>query len=231
MKIVVDCETGGLDPIKHSLFTAAFVHVPSFDMFSLNIREPIFIATPEALKINGLDLGAIATVGQPPSECLVELHKWLRKVAKMREGKVDKDTIRVTPIGHNVGFDRGFLRRMYAMGCPREKPVADQLALFENIWSYRALDTCSTARFLMEAGVLPGLKRAGLDALLEYFHIDLQYSRHSALGDALATAEVYCKLIETVGGSVLGDQSCDSSPVLCLTSESSTPPTGDDTST
>jgi DNA polymerase III epsilon subunit-like protein len=232
MKIVVDCETGGLDPVKHSLFTAAFVHVPSFDTFSLTVREPILIATPEALKINGLDLGAIATVGQPPNACLVELHKWLQKVAKLREGMADKDAVRVTPVGHNVGFDRSFLRRLYAMGCPREKPITDQLALFEGIWSYRILDTCSTARFLKEAGVLPGLKRAGLDALIKYFHIKMEHARHSALGDALATAEVYCKLVEAVGGSVhLGDQSCDSSPVPCLTSESSTPHIEDSTST
>jgi DNA polymerase-3 subunit epsilon len=43
--------------------------------------------------------------------------------------------------------------------------------------------------------VLPGLRRWGLDALIEYYDLKCR-ARHRAWGDALVTAELLLRLLE-----------------------------------
>lgn len=78
---------------------------------------------------------------------------------------------------HNARFDWRFvseeMRRARA-----EAPNGDRLC---------------TVRFAKR--VLPGLRRFGLDALIEYYGLECR-ARHRAWGDALVTAEVLLRLLE-----------------------------------
>lgn len=80
-------------------------------------------------------------------------------------------------VAHNARFDwrfvAGEMRRTSA-----EVPVGDRLC---------------TVRFAKR--ILPGLRRYGLDALIEYYGLECR-ARHRAWGDALVTAEVLLRLLE-----------------------------------
>lgn len=80
-------------------------------------------------------------------------------------------------VAHNVRFDWRFvvseMQRARA-----EAPSGERLC---------------TVRFAKR--VLPGLRRYGLDALIEYYDLDCR-ARHRAWGDALATAELLVRLLE-----------------------------------
>jgi len=80
-------------------------------------------------------------------------------------------------VAHNVRFDwrfvEGEMRRARA-----EAPVGDRLC---------------TVRFAKR--ILPGLRRYGLDALIDYYDLDCR-ARHRAWGDALVTAELLVRLLE-----------------------------------
>jgi len=82
-------------------------------------------------------------------------------------------------VGHNVPFDIAMLRRECELGeLPwRQPPYLDTLLLAA------AMDL-----------PVPGLS---LETLAEYFAVDV-HGRHTALGDALVTAEIYVRMIPTL---------------------------------
>ena len=92
----------------------------------------------------------------------------------------------ITLVGHNIAFDRNFLAVFFArLGRP-----------FEPRFSHRTIDTHSLAAALRDAGRLP-LANLSSSALFEHFGIVVpEARRHTALGDALGTFELYWKLVE-----------------------------------
>ena len=80
-------------------------------------------------------------------------------------------------VAHSVGFDWGFVREeMRRAGTPA--PEGPRLC------------TVQLARRL-----LPGLERRGLDALAEYYGVEIR-ERHRARGDAIATARCLLKMLD-----------------------------------
>jgi DNA polymerase-3 subunit epsilon len=86
--------------------------------------------------------------------------------------------------GHNVAFDQAFLERFLAgQGRTPER------------FSHRLVDTHSLAAALRDAGRLD-LADLNSSALFAHFGIEVpEEKRHTALGDALATFELYWKLV------------------------------------
>jgi DNA polymerase-3 subunit epsilon len=92
----------------------------------------------------------------------------------------------ITLAGHNVAFDQAFL----------EVFLASQGREMEPRFSHRLVDTHSLAAGLRDAGRLP-LANLSSTALFAHFGILVpEDKRHTALGDALATFELYWKLVE-----------------------------------
>jgi DNA polymerase-3 subunit epsilon len=89
-------------------------------------------------------------------------------------------------VGHNVAFDRGFLAVFFAR----------QEHLLEPRISHRIIDTHSLAAALRDAGKLK-VESLSSSALFSHFGILIpEEKRHTALGDALGTFELYWKLVE-----------------------------------
>ena len=87
--------------------------------------------------------------------------------------------------GHNVGFDRAFLGAF----------LEAQGHALEPRFSHRLVDTHGIAAALRDAGKLP-MENLGSDQLFAHFGIQVpEDRRHTALGDALATFELYWKLV------------------------------------
>jgi DNA polymerase-3 subunit epsilon len=80
-------------------------------------------------------------------------------------------------VAHNVRFDWRFVASEMERA-RAEIPTGDHLC---------------TVRFAKRA--LPGLRRFGLDSLIDYYGLDCR-ARHRAWGDALVTAEVLLLLLE-----------------------------------
>lgn len=182
--LVVDTETGGLDPVRCSLLTLGAIVwedgrlVAEREWF---VREPRFEIDPSSLKEHQVDLRAVAAEGRAPADVARELVEFARPHFPGE---------RISLAGHNVGFDAGFLKRMFAMG------GAD----YEANFSHRLIDTASILGVLNLAGRLP-LKSRGLSEAVAHFGIPVDAARrHTALEDARITAHLLTRLVELVRG-------------------------------
>jgi DNA polymerase-3 subunit epsilon len=182
--IVWDTETGGLDPNKQSILTLGVVAWQDgsiADEMLLEIAEPEIIAEERALKINGISVAHLATVGDTPLAAVMKIKNFLLKNGFFK-------TVYVA--GHNVPFDVGFIKRLYTLAGED----------YDKTFSYRVLDTMTLALALDQVGRLPGLRSTGLDGLCSRFGINIRGSaaRHNALEDARATAKLLTKLLDMV---------------------------------
>ena len=92
---------------------------------------------------------------------------------------------KITPLGQNFGFDRGFIKTWLTWG------------VYDEVFDYHYNDTMIVANFLnnvagMKAERVP-FTRVGLSNLARAF--DVQFAHHDALEDCVATAAVYRKML------------------------------------
>ena len=180
---IIDTETGGLDPNRYSLLTLGVVvweQQSILDEFEMSVAEPEITTEEEAMAVNQCDVDLIRRNGLSPGNAVASLESFLRK-----HFNIGAEQISVA--GHNVSFDLAFLRRLYGL-------ANKEFRLF----SHRVLDTASVIQFLSLAGRLP-LQEAGSNQAFEYFGIRFNKGvRHTALGDARATAALLNQLLDTM---------------------------------
>lgn len=134
---------------------------------------------PEALKVNGFTEERIRTEGISPSTAALN---FLRFCWKNIPGSIDGELI--TLGAHAVGYDTHFLYRLFrAAGCPE---------VYDKTFNYRTVDTAATARFLIDAGILP-LAKPTSETLFEFFGCKPDKA-HDALSDTKATVTLYKKM-------------------------------------
>lgn len=180
--LIIDTETGGLDPIKHSILSLGAVVWEDGvlgEEFEVLIREDPIIAEPRALEVNGIDVETHR--GATPTMAVDMLNVFL--LDQFEQGEMP-----IVLGGHNTHFDIGFLKRLFGL--------AGRVSSMTSLFSHRIMDTMIAARFLRMAGKIPEGKE-GLSCLLEYFNIQVEPGkRHSALADARATGTLLTCLIE-----------------------------------
>ena len=182
--IVLDTETGGLDPAVQSILSLAASPFGTVGgHFHVFIKEPEIVANQSALNINKIDLDWLRAHGVEPAPAVLALETYLTGLF----GPINPKN-RIVLIGHNVGFDVGFLKRLYRM--------AGQEKRYDAIYSYRTLDTAAIARFLILAGVLPLTEASGA-ALGKFFKCE-PTTEHDALADAISTWHTLRHLIRLV---------------------------------
>ena len=176
--LFIDTETGGLDPLRHSLLSIGLVvweNLEILDEKEILINDGRLIATDEALSINGIDLDDHAKHALDPASAIVELNSFVR--LHYNAGEL------ITLAGHNVCFDISFLKHF----------LHDNNIQFGRLFSHRSIDTSSILYYLYLSGKLK-VKAISSSEAFEHFGITVE-GRHTALGDARATAQLFSLLI------------------------------------
>ena len=176
--LFIDTETGGLDPDKHSLLSLAMVvweDMEIIDSQEILINDGILSVTEEALSVNKIDLEKHKQSAVSPPEAM---EKILAFIGKHFPGQ-DK----ISLAGHNVHFDVNFLRSFFSANDKN----------FSEFFSHRMIDTASILYYLYLAGQLEQ-KAISSDKAFELFNIRVE-GRHTALGDVVATATLFNKLL------------------------------------
>lgn len=180
--LFIDTETGGLDPRKHSLLSVGLVVGDAqgvANSLEILIRHEPYVVSAGGMKVNRIDLVAHAAAALEPDMALGVMNVFLDQ----HFPHLCKPIILA---GHNVGFDQAFLGAFLdGMGHHLEPR-----------FSHRVVDTHSLAAALRDAGKLP-IENLSSTALFDHFGILVpEDKRHTALGDALGTFELYWKLVE-----------------------------------
>lgn len=185
----MDSENGGLDPNVHSPLQFAFLAVKEgvvVDELEMQLRIPPLVVTPEALKINKVDLlidGAIVT-----REAAKKLYYWWMNKNFFTEsinGKpvVQKPSKETMPnfCGHNTAYDRRFL-----------------WALLESDYDmayYHRIDTMVLGEVMREMGLYPGIENLKLGTLCAWHGDqvtdDSIHGFHNAVFDVRKTYWLY----------------------------------------
>lgn len=169
--IVFDTETGGLDPLQDSLLQVGIMVCENgevLDKKRINIVHERYSVTPYAMKVNKIDLAT--HTGSTPAEAVAEITEFVKKHFK-KPAQV---------LGHNVPFDVGFMKELF------KNSGVD----YEQVFSYRLLDTSSFARVLEFSGVID--RGGSLGDLAKKFGIEVE---ETDLHDALVDCEVTYKLL------------------------------------
>lgn len=177
--LFIDTETGGLDPQKHSLLSIGVVVWDSFwgELFAdeYYVQSEKYIVTKMAARLNHFD-ESLQQHSSLNIECIVE------KMIEIKE-QYFKEYPSIPLAGHNIAFDIQFIKRMFS-SCGRS---------FEKLFSHRVVDTYSIIKYLSDCELLPDEINSSAKAF-KYFNIPVS-GRHTALGDAKATMQLYSKLI------------------------------------
>lgn len=177
--LVIDCETGGLNPETDALLSVGLV---DWVDGKVTRQEEILIdaehltCSPKALEVNGIDLDAHHAYSVPRAHAAKQIQDFCRPMG------------RPVICGHNVQFDIGFVRRLFTPETLRKT------------FSHRAMDTLQVLLYLGHAGLIPeGIGK--LDQAMTHFGLTMpEGKRHTALGDALVTAELYTRLLAQISG-------------------------------
>jgi DNA polymerase III epsilon subunit-like protein len=180
--LFLDTETGGLDPRSHSLLSLGLVVGTGGKVdnsLEILVKHERYVVTEEGMRVNRIDLERHDRAALEPGLALKVLEIFLDQHFPHR----------CQPIvlaGHNVAMDQAFLRAF----------LEGRGLSLEPRFSHRVVDTHSLAAGLRDAGKLP-LEDLSSTALFEHFAIHVPgEKRHTALGDSLATFELYWKLVE-----------------------------------
>lgn len=176
--VVVDIETTGTNPFVHDALAVALVpinpNMPSFQVFVRhnNLSWSTFAKSNFRKFEDQWHREAV-----PADEACFEIENYIENILGRNQ---------ITLIGHNVGFDVAFLRKIAFQGS------RDQL---RNI-SHRMIDTHTLLSLLAIEEKLPYSARTS-DAAFDYFKINVDtHKRHTALYDATATRELFIKTLE-----------------------------------
>lgn len=180
--IVVDVETGGLDPQRHSLLQVAmlaYVNGEIIDRKSFYIKEEEYLVTPKAMEINGLNLSEVYAQGVEPRVAVQLIQSFVQK----NFGDIDPPIM----MGHNVNFDRSYIKHLFArFGLNLDKTI-----------NFRVFDTTTLILAAKAAGKLNPDAPQWLEGIANYFG-HYPEKAHDALSDAETTVVVYETLIDVL---------------------------------
>ncbi len=184
--VVIDLETTGLDPLRDRVVSAGAVRVSEGrvrlgDRFS-ELINPGRDVPVESIKVHGITPDMLREA-RSALQAFDDFLAWL-----------GKDIL----VAHYAGFDMHFINRTMrrAYGFPLQNLVLDTVRMCQGL-------VLPSDPY----GVRGGKKACSLEALSRRFGMSLP-ERHTALGDALATAMIFQRLtdrLEQAGGGTLRD--------------------------
>ena len=183
----IDTETTGLHPGKNDIIEIAIVplgedlkvlqQVPIFHLF-MQPGHPENIS-PEAMKVNKIDLAKLAIEGVDPFTGADLLDRWFANIGLV-PGK------KICPLGQNWPFDGAFIKSWIG---PEN---------FEAIFSHRFRELTSAILFCNDRDYFAHRRirfpQVNLGAVAK--ELDVKHARaHTALDDALVLAECYRRMM------------------------------------
>lgn len=174
-----DTETGGLNPETDALLSVGLVDYQDGKILrseEVLIDASGLVCDPKALAVNHIDLDLHHAYSVTRVEAAERIRDFCAPMGRPFVG------------GHNVAFDVSFIRRLFAPDVLRK------------MVSHRTLDTLQLLAYLGDSGrIPPGIGK--LDQAMAHFGLTMpEGKRHTALGDALVTAELYTRLLQTIAG-------------------------------
>jgi DNA polymerase-3 subunit epsilon len=179
--LFIDTETGGLDPGKHSLLSLALVvweNMEIIDSQEILINDGILSVTEEALSVNGIDIEKHKHSAVFSSQAMDEILFFISNHFPQER--------KITIAGHNVHFDSDFLKRFFSANNKD----------YSKFFSHRIVDTSSILYYLYLAGRIK-FRAISSDKAFDLFEIKVE-GRHTAIGDAIATAKLFTKLLDLI---------------------------------
>ena len=133
------------------------------------------------MEVNRIDLRKVESEGLNPKEAVEAIRYALdHHYGPSREP--------IMLCGHNVSFDVGFVERLYKMAGQK----------YRKDFTRKTLDTVTIFQFFMAAGLIPPGKANG-DRMFQSLGIPIpDEHRHTALGDAWATALSLSRMAQSV---------------------------------
>ena len=181
--VIIDTETGGLNPDHHSLISVGLVDRTGQKMDEFIVREPTLICDPRSMAIHGITEAQIETEGLDPNAAVDRFEAFFDDI---------DGTILLT--GHNISFDLSFIKRLYRI-TERQPPKRI---------SHRSIDTHTILWTAIQMGILPP-ETSSSDGAFKYFNIEPPADkRHTALGDAIATQKLVDALLARLSSSAQG---------------------------
>lgn len=187
--LVLDTETGGLDPSNASLLTVGMIAADYgtgkvHDQLYLEIKHDIYEVAAGALRVNKIkDLVKHDKSAVSCKDAVGQIVDFLEKNFKK--------SVPVAPFGQNINFDIGFMKQLF------KKANAD----YNDFFSYQYLDTMPILRFLAMLDVIPQ-SAVKLDGARKHFNIKTKRgAAHNALDDCEATLALIRALADLfIGG-------------------------------
>lgn len=180
--VFVDTETGGTNPEKHSLLSIGVciwdLNIGIMDKIEFFIKNEEYVVTKHAQEMNGFDVASHELIAMPQKEVINTLLDFC--------GRYFPEGVAIPLVGHNIQFDVSFLKKMFE----------DNGRSFNQYFSHRYIDTYSVFKTFVLAGIIEQNLNSSADAF-SYFNIKVN-GRHSALGDCIATVELYEQLLKTI---------------------------------
>lgn len=184
----VDTETTGLDPTRHEIIQIAVVPLrgdltvntkitPFYTEIAPNHPERIEM---RAAKVNKLDMERLISTGMDDTRVSELFDEWFQKLNLGFKKKI-------IPLAHNWPFDAAFLLKWLG-----------PMSFDSYFYTYR--DTMSVMNHLNDIADMNNepwpFPKMSLGSLCNRLTV-VNQSPHDALGDAIATAECYRKLVGT----------------------------------
>lgn len=179
--IAFDTETSGLNSLRNNLLSVCFVildkNLNEINKINYDIKHKEYIVSPDALKVNKIDLIKHNNT------------KWTIESANKNLIKILENCnleFRLVPIGHNLQFDINFIKNS---GLLSEKKYSKYI-------SCNGIDTITTLQYLKLIGDFKYDQSLSLTSLKDYFNININGDLHNAETDILITIEILRKLKE-----------------------------------
>lgn len=179
-RLIIDTETTGLSPNFNKTLTVGLLLINTekpelqiIDQAHIFVKHDTYNSNKEAMKVNKIDIEQHNLHAVHPSIACQQINDF-----------IEKNSLHNTPIvGHNIHFDKGFLRALYQQG--------EQ----ESLISEESEDTIHIWRNLQKQDIIPSHLRATLGHLATHFDIDYTKA-HDALADCHITAQVYHEMLK-----------------------------------
>ena len=175
MYLAMDTETGGIDPLHHSLLTVCLV-VTDNRLNEIAVREwaiahSTYSVSNEALRVNGINLVNHHAEGLPIATVGMQMGEWLQQHSNGEK---------FTPLGWNVAFDVAFIKQI---------PLD-----WGSLLRYSVLDVQSINQM---KHIKHGTAVGSLHSTAAQYELNVS-GAHTARADVLLTLSVLRHLIDTV---------------------------------